>query len=55
MILNEKYAHVFPVELQSTIIDEDLTSIVGDAIYQKISVPQALAQMKSELTPLLKP
>lgn len=55
MILNEKYAHVFPVEVQSTIIDEDITSIVSDAIYQKISVPKALAQMKSELTPLLKP
>lgn len=55
MIVNEQYAQVFPVELQSTIIDEDITSIVGDAIYQKISVPQALAQMKTELTPLLKP
>jgi multiple sugar transport system substrate-binding protein len=42
-----------PVELQSTIIDEDLTRIVSDAIYGAISVPDALAKMRSEISPLL--
>lgn len=54
MMKDEKYAQVFPVELQSTIIDEDLTRIVGDAVYQRVSVPAALAEMKAKLTPLLK-
>lgn len=53
-LVNAKYAQVFPVELQSTVIDEDLTSIVDAAIYQKESVPAALAQMTSQITPLLK-
>ena len=54
MVDNEKFAQVFPVELQSTIIDEDLTRIVDDVIYQKVSVPAALSEMKAQITPLLK-
>lgn len=54
MLENAKYAQVFPVQLQSTVIDEDLTSIVDAVIYQKESVSAALAQMKTQISPLLK-
>lgn len=54
MVEDERYAEVFPVELQSTAIDEILTRLVGNAIYQKSSVSATLAQMKSQITPLLK-
>ena len=54
MVEDEQYAKVFPVELQSTTIDEDLTRVVEDVVYQKTSVPAALSEMKSMITPLLK-
>ncbi len=54
MVENEQYAKVFPVELQSTTIDEDLTRVVQAVIYQKTPVAAALSEMKSMLTPLLK-
>jgi ABC-type glycerol-3-phosphate transport system substrate-binding protein len=54
MVEDENYAKVFPVELQSTAIDEILTRLVGNAIYGKTSVAETLAQMKSQVDPLLK-
>jgi multiple sugar transport system substrate-binding protein len=54
MVDDETYAKVFPVEVQSTAIDEILTRLVGNAIYGKSSVVETLAQMKSQIDPLLK-